>query len=165
MMEWDSRMKNNQSVKILKAAIPFLDVAIGEQINIEGLLGAVRPFAAGRERQIIDMFLQFFQMRRMFDMMQLVQSMQQMQEMSGDLSGSGDSDGETGSIPAGTFPTGNSSSGMPSPEMLSMLKAMVPKEQQEMVDSMVAMASMMQSQPEKQEDGNEEMNESEPVDI
>lgn len=155
MMEWDSRMKNNQSVKILKAAIPFLDVAIGEQINIEGLLGAVRPFAAGRERQIIDMFLQFFQMRRMFDMMQLVQSMQQMQEMSGDLSGSGDSDGGTG----------NPCAGMPSPEMLSMLKAMVPKEQQEMVDSMVAMASMMQSQPEKQEDGNEEMNESEPVDI
>lgn len=155
MMEWDSRMKNNQSVKILKAAIPFLDVAIGEQINIEGLLGAVRPFAVGRERQIIDMFLQFFQMRRMFDMMQLVQSMQQMQEMSEDLSGSGDSDGGEGSP----------SSGMPSPEMLSMIKAMVPKEQQEMVDSMVAMASMMQSQPEKQEDGNEEMNESEPVDI
>ena len=160
MMEWDSRMKNNQSVKILKAAIPFLDVAIGETINIEGLLGAVRPFAVGRDRQIIDMFLQFFQMRRMFDMMQLVQSMQQMQEMAENVSGSGGSDGETG-----TSPAGNASTGMPSPEMLSMIKAMVPKEQQEMVDSMVAMASMMQSQPEKQEGGNEEMNESEPVDL
>lgn len=162
MMEWDSRMKNNQSVKILKAAIPFLDVGIGEQINIEGLLGAVRPFSGGRERQLIDLFLQFFQMRRMFDMMQLVQSMQQMQEMAGGMSENGDSDGGQENATEG----GNASSmGMPSPEMLSMIKAMVPKEQQEMVDSMAAMVSMMQPQPEKQEDGNEEMNEPEPVDI
>lgn len=163
MMEWDSRMKNNQSVKILKAAIPFLDVAIGETINIEGLLGAVRPFALGWERQIIDMFLQFFQMRRMFDMMQLVQSMQQMQEMqemAENVSGNSGSGGETG-----TSSADKASAGMPSPEMLSMIKAMVPKEQQEMVDSMVAMASMMQGQPEKQVDGNEESNESEPVDF
>lgn len=158
MMEWDSRMKNNQGVKVLKAAIPFLDVAIGEQINIEGLLGAVRPFIYGRERQLIDLLLQFFQMRRMFDMMQLVQSMQQMQEMAESVSETGESDGESPKSKA-------EPSGMPSPEMLSMIKAMVPPEQQEMVDSMMAMVSMMQSQPKEQAVGNEESNESEPVDF
>ena len=28
MIEWDSRMQNNHSVKVLKAAIPFLDVEV-----------------------------------------------------------------------------------------------------------------------------------------
>lgn len=158
MMEWDSRMKNNQGVKVLKAAIPFLDVAIGETINIEGLLGAVRPFVCGKERQVLDVFLQFFQMRRMFDMMQLVQSMQQMQDMAEGFSGADESGGETPGEKAGA-------GGMPSPEMLSMLKAMVPPDQQDMVDSMMALVSMMQSQPDKQDGGNEEDNEPEPVDF
>ena len=144
MMEWDSRMKNNQGVKVLKAAIPFLDVAIGETIN--------------KERQVLDVFLQFFQMRRMFDMMQLVQSMQQMQDMAEGFSGADESGGETPGEKAGA-------GGMPSPEMLSMLKAMVPPDQQEMVDSMMALVSMMQSQPDKQDGGNEEDNEPEPVDF
>lgn len=139
MMEWDSRMQNNHSVKILKAAIPFFDIEIGERIDLEGLLLAVRPFAASGERRILDLFLQFFQMRRMFDMMQLVQSMQQMQQMQ---------------EMAGEFQEGEGG-----PDMMSILKSMVPPEQQEMVDSMAAMMSMMQSpspQDEPEKGGNSE---------
>ena len=77
MLEWDGRLNNAQSVQILKAAIPFLDVSVGEKIDLEGLLGAVRPFSSGRERKIIDMFLQVFQMKHMMEMMQLMQAMQQ----------------------------------------------------------------------------------------
>ena len=44
MIEWDSRMQNNHSVKVLKAAIPFLDVEVGQDIDMAGLLNAVRPF-------------------------------------------------------------------------------------------------------------------------
>ena len=49
MIEWDSRMRDNHSVQILKTVIPFFDVAVGERIDLEGLLSAVRPFAAGSE--------------------------------------------------------------------------------------------------------------------
>ena len=84
MMEWDSRMHNTRSVQVLKAAIPFFDVSVGEQIDMEGLLSAVRPFSSGRERKMLDLFLQFFQMRRMMEMMQVMQSMQQAQERAGE---------------------------------------------------------------------------------
>lgn len=141
MMEWDSRMKNTHTVQVLKAAIPFFDVSVGDHIDLEGLLGAVRPFTAGRERKILDMFLQFFQMRHMMDMMQLMQSMQQAQEMAG----------ETGGVAADPF---------------DMLKAMMPADQQETLDMVSAMMSMMQDgssdSPEEQaeEDGgkNESVN-------
>lgn len=157
MMEWDSRMQNNHSVKVLKAAIPFLDVEIGEKIDMEGLLQAVRPFAGDRERKILDIFLQFFQMRRMMEMMQLVQAMQEMQSVAQDFPGS--ADGEvTGENQSGQ----DSFMGMPSPDMMSMLKTMIPPEQQEMVDSMTAMMSMMQSRPEEPGEGEKE---DEPVDI
>lgn len=157
MMEWDSRMQNNHSVKVLKAAIPFLDVEIGEKIDMEGLLQAVRPFAAGRDRKILDIFLQFFQMRRMMEMMQLVQAMQEMQSAAQNFPGS--TDGEvTDENPSGQDPF----MGMPSPDMMSMLKTMIPPEQQEMVDSMTAMMSMMQSRPEEPGEGEKE---DEPVDI
>ncbi len=84
MMEWDSRMQNTRSVKVLKAAIPFFDVSVGEQIDLEGLLQAVRPFAMGRERRLLDTFLQFFRMRRMMEIMQVMQTMEQAQEMAGE---------------------------------------------------------------------------------
>jgi len=62
MIEWDSRMQNNHSVKILKTALPFFDIEVGERIDMEGLLTAIRPFVSGKERRILDMILQFFQM-------------------------------------------------------------------------------------------------------
>ena len=68
MMQWDSRMQNNHSVKILKAAIPFLDIDIGEKIDFRGLLTAIRPFASGQEAKILDMILQFFQIQDMMEM-------------------------------------------------------------------------------------------------
>ena len=37
MIEWDSRMQNNHSVKVLKAAIPFLDVEVGQDIDMAGV--------------------------------------------------------------------------------------------------------------------------------
>lgn len=77
MMEWDSRMRNTHGVKVLKAAIPFLDVEEGASIDMEGLLQAIRPFAGKQEGQMLDMILQIFQMRRMFELVQVVQSMQQ----------------------------------------------------------------------------------------
>ncbi len=77
MMEWDSRMKNTYTVQVLKAAIPFFDVSVGESIDLEGLFGAIRPFATSRESRIVDMILQFFQMRRMLDLMSMMQSMQE----------------------------------------------------------------------------------------
>lgn len=133
MMEWDSRMKNTHTVQVLKAAIPFLDVSVGERIDLEGLLGAVRPFAAGRERRILDMFLQFFQMRHMMDMMQLMQSMQQAQEMAGETEGA-------------------------QADPFSMLKAMMPADQQDTLDMVSAMMSMMQDgspdPPEEQAEEN-----------
>ena len=157
MMEWDSRMHNTRSVQVLKAAIPFFDVSVGEQIDMEGLLSAVRPFSCARERRILDMFLQFFQMRRMMEMMQLVQAMQEMQSAAQNFPGS--TDGEvTDENPSGQ----DSFMGMPSPDMMSMLKTMIPPEQQEMVDSMTAMMSMMQSRPEEPGEGEKE---DEPVDI
>ncbi len=80
MMNWDSRMRNNQSVQMLKAAIPFLDIEAGESIDLAGLLRAVRPFAGIREGRVMDMILQFFQIQDMMQMVSLVQSMQQVAE-------------------------------------------------------------------------------------
>lgn len=119
MMEWDSRMQNTHSVQVLKAAIPFLDIPLGERIDLEGLFGAIRPFSRGRERRLIDMLLQFFQMKHMMEMMQLMQSMQQAQEMSEEMGG--------GPI-----------------DPMSIVKTMVPPEQQDMVETMMSMMSAMQ---------------------
>lgn len=85
MLEWDSRMQDNHSVQVLKAAIPFFDIAIGESVDIEGLLGAVHQFASGGERHIIDMILQLFQMRRMMSMVQMMRTMQEAPEQQGTM--------------------------------------------------------------------------------
>lgn len=139
MIEWDSRMKNTHSVQVLKTAIPFFDVSVGERIDLEGLLGAIRPFATGRERRVLDLFLQFFQMRRMMEMMQVMQAMQQAQEMSGE----GPSD------------------------PFELVKAMMPADQQDTLDMVSAMMSMMQNDqdtspdpPEQQAEENGGENES-----
>ena len=144
MLEWDSRIQNKQSVQILKAVIPFFDVAVGESIDMEGLLGAVRPFTGGRERRMVDMLLQFFQMRRMMEMVQLVQSMQQLSAMSegADSMGEEVNSMEKDSVPweeKGEEQHGNSGSS----GMMDMLRSMVPPEQQSNLEMMTAMMSMM----------------------
>jgi hypothetical protein len=79
-LEWDSRMKNNHYVKVLKAVIPFLDVEVGETIDLEGLLGAAAPFAKASEKKMIDMLLQFFQMKRMLEMISVLKTMMPTEE-------------------------------------------------------------------------------------
>ena len=74
MIEWDSRMQNNHSVKVLKAAIPFLDVEVGQDIDMAGLLNAVRPFLDNQDAKFADMVLQIVQWK---DMLQMVQMMHQ----------------------------------------------------------------------------------------
>lgn len=128
MMEWDCRMQNTHSMQVLKTAIPFFDVSVGERIDLEGLLGAIRPLTSGREKKIIDLFLQFFQMRRMMEMMQVMQSVQQAQEMSGEK---------------GT-------------DSFDLLRAMVPPDKQETFDMMSSMMAMMQSEPEPPQEQEEE---------
>ena len=86
MMQWDSRMQNNHSVKVLKAAIPFLDIAVGEKIDFRGLVTAIRPFASAREAKVLDMILQFFQIQEMLEMVKLFQSMQEMNAGEGEES-------------------------------------------------------------------------------
>lgn len=134
MIEWDSRMRNDHSVKILKAAIPFLDVEIGEAIDIEGLLRAVHPFAGGREKKMLDLLLQFFQMRRMMDMMSLIRQMQNMQE-GGEAKEEGDP--------------------------MAMIRHMMPPDMQEMAETVAAAFSAMQDVPDKQ--AGEGVNEPFPV--
>lgn len=138
MIEWDSRLRDNHNVQILKTVIPFFDVAVGERIDMEGLLSAVRPFTHGRERGILDLILQFFQMQRMMEMMQMVQSMQQMQQFTEAAAGE-NQDG----------------SGV-SPAMFEMLKSMIPPEQQGMADMISAMMAMSES-PEAGQDPEEDM--------
>ena len=70
MIEWDSRMQNNHSVKVLKA-----DVEVGQDIDMAGLLNAVRPFLDNQDAKFADMVLQIVQWK---DMLQMVQMMQQM---------------------------------------------------------------------------------------
>lgn len=89
MMQWDSRMQNNHSVKVLKAAIPFLDIDVGEKIDFRGLLTAIRPFVSTREAKILDMILQFFQIQDMLEMVKLFQSMQEMNAGDEDENGGG----------------------------------------------------------------------------
>lgn len=149
MMEWDSRMYNTQGVQILKAAIPFLDVSVGEKIDLEGLLGAIRPFVNGKERRVIDMLLQFFSMKHMMEMFQLMQSMQAMQQAQEMSDDNGDS-----SMMGGMNP-------------MDLVKTMVPPEQQETVEMMMSMMSAMQdSNPNpsaNEQEGKE--NDNEPIDF
>lgn len=149
MMEWDSRMYNTQGVQILKAAIPFLDVSVGEKIDLEGLLGAIRPFVSGKERRVIDMLLQFFSMKHMMEMFQLMQSMQAMQQAQEMSDDNGDS-----SMMGGMNP-------------MDLVKTMVPPEQQETVEMMMSMMSAMQdSNPTSsanEQEGKE--NDNEPIDF
>lgn len=137
MNQWDSRMHNTQSVQMLKVAIPFFDVPVGEKIDLEGVFGAIRPFAGRKERKLIDIVLQFFSMRHMMEMMQIMQTMQEMQK-----SGDREAGKEDKSFAGGMAP-------------MEFIRSMVPPEQQDMVEMMFSMMS-----EETEQAGKEKENES-----
>lgn len=76
MFNWEGRILDNKSIMAVKAALPFLDIPVGEVIDLEGLLRAVRCFCRQQEQRMIDMLLQFFMMKRMMSMMTLFQEAQ-----------------------------------------------------------------------------------------
>lgn len=111
MFGWEGRILDNKSILVIKAALPFLDIPVGETIDLEGLLRAVRGYCREREKQWIDMFLNFFMLKRAFSMMSVMNEMTAAQESDG--------------------------GGME--QMLDLLKSQIPKEQQEMFDMMSMM--------------------------
>lgn len=117
MFEWEGRILDNKSIQVVKAALPYLDIPVGNIIDIEGLLRAVRGFCHQREQRMIDMFLNFFMMKRVMSMMTLMNQMNQMNE------------------------TGSAGPGMDG--MLNILKNQMPKEQQDMFDMVSMMMSAM----------------------
>ncbi len=76
MFNWEGRILDNKSIMAVKAALPFLDIPVGEVIDLEGLLRAVRGFCRQQEQRMIDMLLQFFMMKRMMSMMKMFQEAQ-----------------------------------------------------------------------------------------
>lgn len=105
-----------------------LSVCGGESnsVNIEGLLQAIREFCNERERRIVDMILNFFQMRQMMEMVQMMQAAQQASQAA---SASSESSGGGGNMDI----------------MMEMLKSNMPEEQKENFDMMEMVLSMMKS--------------------
>lgn len=89
----------------------------GREPDMEGLFRTIREFANERECRMIDMILQFFQIRRMMDLMKLM-------EMSGNVQG------QESQSPEG---------------MMDILKSAMPKEQQENFEMLEMVLSMMNS--------------------
>ncbi|MDF2845170.1 MAG: hypothetical protein K0R00_3596 [Herbinix sp.] len=79
----------------------------GTKIDFEGLLNAIRPLCSLREREFVDRFLNFFQMKRMFDMYNsMMETMKTMQEFGGfnfSDSGNDDTDNVTGNFSNSNF--------------------------------------------------------------
>ncbi len=112
-------------------------------------MGAVRAFSSGRERRMIDMFLQVFQMKHMMEMMQLMQAMQQTQEMGAE------SDGDASPNQNGNM------------DAMELIRNMIPPEQQDTVEMMMSMMTAMQDSPASSDTGEQERKEtdSESVDF
>lgn len=72
MFDWEGRILDNKSIMMIKAALPFLDVPVGEVVDLEGLLRAIRCFCRQQEQKMIDFLLQFFMMKRMMTIMAAV---------------------------------------------------------------------------------------------
>ena len=114
MFEWEGRILDNKSIQVVKAALPYLDIPVGNIIDVEGLLRSIRGFCHQREQKFIDMILNFFMMKRVMSMMSM---MNQMNE------------------------AGSAGQGMDG--MLNVLKSQMPKEQQDMFDMVSVMMSAM----------------------
>lgn len=76
MFDWEGRILDNKSILAVKAALPYLDIPVGEVIDLEGLLRAVRCFCQKREQKIIDMILNFFLLKRVMSMMNMMSEAQ-----------------------------------------------------------------------------------------
>nr|MBP3598476.1 hypothetical protein [Eubacterium sp.] len=123
MLGWEGRILDNKSIMIMKAALPFLDIPVGETVDMEGLLRAVRCFCKEKEQRLIDMLLNVFMMKRVFSIMSM------MNEMNADPE--------------------HANGGME--YMMELLKSQMPKEQQEMLDMMAMMMSAAGGTPEDEE--------------
>ncbi len=80
----------------------------GTKIDFEGLLNAIRPLCSLKEREFVDRFLNFFQMKRMFDMYNsMMETMRTMQEFGGfnfnDSPNGDDTDNVTGNFSNSNF--------------------------------------------------------------
>ncbi len=69
MFNWEGRVLDNKNILAVKAALPYLDIPVGEVVDIEGLFRAIRDFCQSREKQWIDMLLNFFMMKRVLTVM------------------------------------------------------------------------------------------------
>lgn len=76
MFDWEGRILDNKSIMVVKAALPFLDIPVGEIVDMEGLLRAIRNFCFQREQKLIDMLLNFFMMKRMMSVMSMMNEAQ-----------------------------------------------------------------------------------------
>lgn len=76
MFDWEGRILDNKSIMVVKAALPFLDIPVGEIVDMEGLLRAIRNFCYQREQKLIDMLLNFFMMKRMMSVMSMMNEAQ-----------------------------------------------------------------------------------------
>ncbi len=73
------------------------------KIDLEGLLNGIRPVCSNKEREMVDRFLSFFNMRKMIEMYNnLMETMKTMQEFGGfpfgDTGNEADSDNVTGNF-------------------------------------------------------------------
>lgn len=114
MFDLEGRILNNKSILMLKAALPYLDIPVGETVDFEGLLRAIRGFCQRKEQHLIDMLLNFFMMKRMMSMMSVMNEMQSSESSMSSMDG-----------------------------MFDILKSQMPKEQQDMFDMMSMMMSAM----------------------
>lgn len=76
MFDWEGRILDNKSIMMVKAALPFLDIPVGNVVDIEGLFRAIRGFCHKREQKMIDMILNFFMMKRMMSIMAMMNETQ-----------------------------------------------------------------------------------------
>lgn len=137
MFDLEGRMLDNKSIQAMKAALPYLDIPVGSIIDIEGLLRAIRCFCHPGEQKIIDMFLNFFMLKRMMSLMSMMNQMRD-----------ADDSGQEGGMDV----------------LLQMLKSQMPEDQKDMFDMVSMMMSSMsddatpgrsaeQSREEKAHDG------------
>ena len=75
MFEWEGRILDNKSIQVVKAALPYLDIPVGNIIDVEGLLRSIRGYCHQREQKFIDMILHFFMMKRVMSMMSMMNEM------------------------------------------------------------------------------------------
>lgn len=69
----EKRNYHNIQIEMLKAVIPFFDVAPGEPVDLESILQAAMPFLPKESQKGVQMVLSFFQMRRMMDLVKVLQ--------------------------------------------------------------------------------------------